>query len=116
MFIVNGATKIAEEDNYQEGCLPDTSYMVDIDLSFRGATIEELIEQLKIYYGEEYLVNPCEDDPSRIDFQRMEDSEGCEASKNQIEAWKKGRFKLWVVTYTMNIEKSETVNLDDYNL
>ena len=116
MFVVDKALKISEEDNYEEGCLPDSSIMTDVDLSFKKDTIEELIEELKIYYGEYFDVDPCEDDPSRIDFCRTEDANGTEANELQREKWKAGNLKLWYVTYTMNIKKAESVNLAAYNL
>jgi hypothetical protein len=105
MFESGKALKFVEEDNWKEGCLPETGQNWEVDIEFKAETKEEILQQIKEFYGvtdEEILLNSCEE-PGRIDIQIMEDENSYKATESQIEAWKEGRRKLYLATYTYYI-------------
>jgi hypothetical protein len=106
-YQINNFLKFAEEDNWKEGCDPNTTQSFMVDVSFYGATAEEVIQKAAEYLGVEedgILRNSC-DEKGRVDFQLMEDADSTSPSKQQIKDWKKGNCRLWEVTYTANVEK-----------
>jgi hypothetical protein len=114
-YQINGFSKFSEEDNYLEGCDPDTTEMFGIHVPFRGNSAEEVIKAAADYLGiEEDGIerNACEE-KGRVDFQGMETNSGTTPSKSQIAAWKKGSFRLWNVIYTAHVEKVTPANLRD---
>jgi len=107
MFESGKALKFVEEDNYENGCNPDTAQGWTVDIKFKAETIEELIKQITEFYGveeEDIEINSCDED-GRIDINIMENSEGYKATEREIEAWKQGLKKLYSAIYTYNIEK-----------
>ena len=113
MYQIIGLHKDAEVDDWEHGCgYPDSSesYACHVDVSFRSSTKEGVIKELTDFIGEsEYQLNPCEDDPSRIDVQTMEDSNSYKPSESDMEQWKQGNKKLWCSTYSGNIETVELI-------
>lgn len=96
------AFKHTEVNDYEQGCLPDTSSCWDVDIKFSANTKEELIEQIKNYYdvtNEDIMLNSC-DEPGRIDIQILEDENSFKATEHDKELWKQGKKKLWLSTYT----------------
>lgn len=109
MLEVNGWFKIAEEDNWEEGCrLEYTSYSGTE--RFTAKTQDDLIQKLMGFVGtddrETVLVNSCEE-LGRIDIQVYEDSEGCPATEFKMEQFKKGNFRIWIATYIFHVEEVE---------
>lgn len=112
-YQINKLLKFAEEDNYQEGCDPDTTVMFDLDVSFRGNSAEEVIKSAAEYLGiEEDGIerNACEE-KGRVDFQGMETDDSMTPTKNQLKEWKKGNFRLWNTIYTAYVEKVSPAKL-----
>jgi len=109
MLEVNNLLKFGEEDNFKEGCLPETGFSHDVDISFKAEIQEELIQKICDFLGidnnkENYLINSC-DEKGRIDFQLMEDRDSIPASNIQIDNWKQGNMKLYYVCYSAYIEE-----------
>lgn len=104
-YEINGAWKHWEEDRWGEGCIPGTGGSFDINIQFVGKTPEEVIERAKAQFGDyDVILNSC-DEPGRVDIRQYEDDEGNAAFPSDLEAWKRGEMRLWLVEYTMQIEK-----------
>jgi hypothetical protein len=103
----NGFLVMSELDDYNEGCDSDTTQTREDDSRFTGATEQELINKIKEYLQVEddaIVLNSCDED-GRIDIARTEDSEGNQASKQDISRWKLGKKKLYCVVYSTYTEK-----------
>lgn len=108
-YEINGLLKHAEEDDYKQGCLSGTLQSFFIDQQFSALTVNQLIEQVCDFLGcglEAVQVNAC-DEPGRIDWSMMENTDDEEPSPHQYANWKAGRVKLWYATYTGNVEYVE---------
>ena len=112
-YEIDGGIKFAEEDDYKRGCLPDTAQDSDIRVSFRADTLPELLAKLMGFHGIDeadkhgaVVLNAC-DEPGRIDISKMEDGDGNEATTAQLEAFKRGKCRLWSVIYTYQVRKVE---------
>lgn len=106
-YIAKGYLKHIEEDNFEEGCLPDTSKTLFLDTQISGDTIEELIDNLKAFVGvkndADVAINACGQD-GRIDIQRLETAYGSAPSQGTIEKWKLGNVKLYLCDYSFNVQ------------
>lgn len=111
MLEVNGCLKMSEQDDYNEGCLMETSQNSFIDYQWKARTKEEMIQQLMDFVGVTKEDDAVELDAcgqqGRIDISRTENAEGFEPSKSQQDAWKRGNEKLWYVTYSFQVEEVE---------
>jgi len=109
-YEANGWTKFCEEDDFENGCLPKTSFMVDGRERFVGATIDDLLKALNEFTrnddAEAIELDAC-DEPGRVDIQIMETAEGYAASKNDIVAWREGKRRLWLACYSFHVEHVE---------
>ena len=113
MYTIGTILKHSELDLYAEGCQPETSQSTSFELNIKKLTLEGVLKELQSYLGESYQINPIGDELNRIDFQRMEDEEGLEATKGEIELWEEGKIKLWLVDYTVYIYKLEDADLSE---
>jgi hypothetical protein len=104
-YQARSVSKFSEIDTWKEGCNPNTSSGGEINLYCSADSVPLLIAELKDYFGNDYVVDPCEDQSNRIDFQRLENAEGDEASKGQIQSWKMGKCTLWNSVYTVYVEQ-----------
>lgn len=107
MLEVNGWLKIAEEDNWEDGCQIDSTVSFSGDDRFAGRTIEDLIDDLLNFTGGEIdgvMLNCCDED-GRIDIQVYEDEDGTPANPSQMERFKKGEERIWLATYTFMVEE-----------
>lgn len=112
-YQINGLLKLAEVDNYEEGCDPKSTQMIEVDLTFTDSTVEGVIRKCAEFLGVDndgIEKNACDED-GRVDFQLMETEESYQPSKSQIEQWKRGTLRLWAVTYTGMVERVETVKI-----
>ena len=110
MFEVNGWTKHAEEDTYENGCIGKSSFSDDRFMRFTGHTVNDLISALMEFTGvndrDAVLLDAC-DEEGRIDIQLLETAEGYAASHSDIEKWRNGELRLWLVDYTFRVEQVE---------
>jgi len=109
MLEINGFLKFVEEDIFDTGCQPDTTRSYFVEDEFKAESQTELIKNVCDSLGiedkrENYLFNSC-DEPGRIDFQLLEDSEGTVATKQQINDWKRGKCRLWAATYSAQVQE-----------
>jgi hypothetical protein len=109
MLEIKNGMKYSEEDNYEEGCLPDTGRSCSVDISFKANTSDELIQQLKEYFDvddDAIELNSCDED-GRIDIFVIEDKNGENASDYNIKLWQDGKKILYAVTYSFYVEEVE---------
>ena len=98
--------KFTEVDDFEKGCLPETTINIDVTQCFKGDTLESVLYQMRDFVGadnSEMLLNSC-DELGRVDFQILENGDGYRASKDDIDAWKEGKKILWLSTYVGCIE------------
>ncbi len=113
MFIAQGTLKFTEEDDYQNGCNPESSQTELNCLSFESDTIQGLVMEIKEFFevtADDVLLNSC-DEVGRLDVQRMENSRENKPGKKQIEAWQKEQCKLYAALYSFEVTKIEAVDL-----
>lgn len=108
IYETRGWVKTAEEDIYDDGCQPDSARSTSGSDVFTGETQRELIDKLMEFadVGRKYenvLINSC-GEMGRIDIQSLETTYGNPASDFEIDEWKKGRVRLWDVTYLFRVE------------
>ena len=102
----NYVHKLVEVDDYENGCTGETS---DCGYSYKieGETLDDLMGAISDHTGCEKAnisVNPCGDDPSRIDAQVMENGEGFPATSTEFALWREGKIKLWLCDYSFYFE------------
>lgn len=107
-YEVRGWTKTTEEDNWEKGCLPNSGSCLSGHDQFEAKTVEHLITYLMQFVGTDdrgcVTLDAC-DEAGRIDIQIMENAEGHHASRPELEAFKKGKCRLWLADYTFQVEK-----------
>ena len=116
-YQINGLLKFTEQDDYENGCDPDTATSFEVDVKFTGKSAMEVIEKAAAFLGVETKgenngveLNAC-DEKGRVDFAKMEDADSTTPNKTQIAAWKKGREKLYYAVYSARVEKVTTAKL-----
>ena len=107
--------KMAEEDIYDEGCLPETAQLFDAGMEFSSSSKKKLIKEMKEYYcvdNSAIQLNACEE-KGRVDIFVLENENGFQASQAEIASWKEGKTRLWSSVYTYNIKEvvKETVKI-----
>ena len=111
MYIANNILKFSEEDDYQNGCVAGTATDNFINITFTCETLAGLLEALKSFTGcDDIHLNSCEE-RGRVDLQRYETIEGNKATGNDYAVWKRGKKKLFHVTYTAYVYKAELSTL-----
>ena len=108
MLEVNGLSKMAEEDTFEDGCNPATTQVSDVQQQFKAENQETLISDICEFLGIEdnadnYELNACEE-LGRIDFVLIENGQGHRASDRELESWKHGKVKLWYCVYSAYVE------------
>lgn len=118
MFETTKITKFVEEDVYEEGCIPETGYFIEIDTVFDALTLRQLLEKILEYHEvtEENIELDACDEKGRLDVCVMEDEYGDKASEEDLKLWKQGRKRLFYVVYIYNIReiKRTIVSLQNF--
>ena len=99
--------KFAEEDKFEEGCLPDTASSSSFDTSFEGESAGEVIEKICRYFDvelEDVELDAC-GEKGRVDVSVMENVEGYTATASELERWKVGKVQLWNCVYSFHVSK-----------
>ena len=108
-FETNGCLRMAEAYSFENGCIASSeNYDVYVDYKIQGNTLAEVKRKIMDFIGcteEDIMVNPCEDDSSRIDAQCIENIEGYTPSNNELALWKEGKGILFAVTYSFSFEE-----------
>lgn len=122
MYKIDGLLKFSEEDSFEEGCLPDTSQMSEVDILWTGSTPQDVINQVMEFLGvnkDSVELNACED-IGRVDFAIIENADGYSLYDFpiQVEKWKAGKQKAYYCVYTGQVvEYTESpVNLENVTL
>lgn len=112
--------KHTEQDDYQQGCLPDTTIAHEVNVTFQADSIAGVIEKVAKWLGitdkDNILLNSC-DEAGRVDFQVHEDAEGIAASERELKHWRQGACDLWLATYTAQVDLVTTgIEIDEETL
>ncbi len=102
MYMIKGFFKHAEQDDFKNGCLPNTGHSSSLDIDIIADTKSELIEKVKSWFdvtSDNIELNAC-DELGRIDIQVMENGIGDKATDTEISMWKEGCFNLWLANYS----------------
>lgn len=112
MYRINSLFKIAELDNYDQGCDPETTRMIKIESPFQCLDLKGLLDQVSKFLNEkDYQINPCEDEPDRVDWQVLETANSKIPSNRKLEQWKRGELDLYLCTYTAYVVKLESIDI-----
>lgn len=106
-FETKGALRMVEVDDWHQGCLAEGGFSVYVDYPISGETLPEIVEKIQNMTGAErdgVQVNAC-DEPGRIDVQLTENADGLPATAQELALWKKGKAKLFAVTYSFLFEE-----------
>lgn len=102
-----GFFKFAEEDNWKDGCLPDTTVCFsDEHIKFTGKDEAELLNNIMEFFDvkrDAIEVNAC-DEQGRIDVAVTENANSQQLSKQEMKDWKRGKIKAWYAIYTLHAE------------
>ena len=115
IYTANRASFYSEEDSYEEGII-DSGVSWDENLNIKAKSLDELFRKVKQELGMSQNNNDYFWEVESSDMNNrscflvnyMADEENYLASKSQIENWKKGKQRLWLVSGSIRIMK--TVN------
>jgi hypothetical protein len=114
VFKTHYVNKLVQRDNFEQGChgkFTDCSY----EFTIQGETLPEVVKAIAEHVGckpEHVTVNPCGDDPSRIDAQRMENDNGDDPTQSELKAFEAGKIDLWVADYSFYFEETKPANFE----
>jgi len=107
-YETNGWIKFVEEDNFENGCLPETSVAFGGNDTFKADTVEALLDKLNAFVGNTdasaVSLDAC-DEPGRIDIEIMENELGYSPNARELDAWKQGKCRLFLVNYSFHVEQ-----------
>ena len=107
MLTISGFHKFAEEDNYDHGCIGQSS-CTDIDYRMTSATIDNLLAQIANFVGcelKDLELNSCDED-GRVDCSVTENGDGYPATKQELTQWREGKIKLYYAVYSCHVTES----------
>ena len=102
-----GIWKHSEEEAYDHGRSGKSEYSAYIEKKLVADSAPEIVAKFANWLGmkpEDAEIDVCEED-GRVEFQRVENGEGYEASPRQLQDWKRGERKLYCATYTIYVER-----------
>jgi len=113
MFIIRTLHKFTEQDDYENGCLPDTGTSYEVPVSFQGETVADVISKASDFIGcgkEGIELDAC-DEKGRVDFAVTETVYGTTLTDMETAQWKAGELKAYYAVYTGFVESLELVQL-----
>jgi len=102
--------KMAEEDTYSGGCLPETCQNYGVVDEIMALTTPLLLEKIKQLYGVPYIFE------DRLEFCRMENARGEAPNGSEIGKWQKDELEMWAARYSIYICRQETDSLGNGEL
>lgn len=105
MFETSSFLKLAQLDDFEHGCIGNYQKSV-IDHHLQASTLAELQEKiycLTMCKPENQELNAC-DEMGRIDAGTIENADGYQPTKRELDQWRNGELKLWYVVYTFYVE------------
>ncbi|MCP5115377.1 MAG: hypothetical protein GY953_31500 [bacterium] len=103
-----------EIDEYENGCLLEGGICKSGGEVFSGTTPEEAIRSFADFVcseaGDEVDVDP--ENPNRVTLQRMETDKAYAPTDAEVEAWKSGKLRLWLVTYSATFRRVTREDVD----
>jgi len=116
-YMIENLYKMAERDEYGNGCDPESATDSTVHVKFKGETVAHVIDQALAFLGVDRdsldVDSFNDDDPDRFDISVMENRHGYAASDNEIAQWRHNRCELWHCIYTGSVEliTSDRVNV-----
>ena len=116
-YMIENLYKMAEKDEYGNGCDPDSAIHSTVNVKFIGETVAQVIDQALAFLGvdrDSLDVDSFNDeDPDRFDISVLENRHGYAANNNEIAQWRYNRCELWSCIYTGSVEfiTSDRVNV-----
>ena len=105
-YIIKGFLKFVEEDTAKDGCLPDSGFSTTADVDLTSDSKEDILDEVKAFFDvsdDDIVVNACDED-GRIDIQILESADTTRASEEDIASWSLGDKRLWLVTYSGQLQ------------
>lgn len=116
LYVCNHIEKLVEVDDYEKGLTDKPQTIIFDKINITAETLKELLEKI----GKTYCLDFAEgvglhdtDDHSQIlvEYNRLEDVEGYEATDSEVEDWKSGKTTLYLADYSFCIEKYAVLNI-----
>lgn len=115
-YIIDSFLKHAEQDDWEQGCLPETAQVSDCDIVLKADTIEALVTRCMCFVGcnnpSQVILNAC-GEAGRIDIQVYESSEGLPCTPHHLDLWRDGEATVWLVTYTGYLQEVRDIPFPD---
>lgn len=96
-----------EEDNYNEGADPSTRQDMMAEKSVgRYKSFQDMVKDLNRKYGitdDLKAWGSFSGEPGRINIQMMVDEDNVEATRRELDDFKRGRKRLWIADYQLQI-------------
>lgn len=109
--------KLVEVDDYEKGCTDKPQTIIFDKINITAANLKELLEKIGKAYcldlSDGIELHEHEDDYSEIfvEYNRLENAEGYEASDSEIADWKSNKVILYLAEYSFLIEKHAILNI-----
>jgi hypothetical protein len=111
MTYLNGTIyKHTERDNFDTGCTGETIYF-ELDIDFEAGIIDELKFKIAAFFDIELEDINIDEMNNRLEWGRMENTEGDKATQEELAEFKLNECVLYVANYSTCIYKQERVNL-----
>lgn len=96
--------KIVTKDDYENGC---DIYGQDYGMikSYQASTIKELINKVELFCGGKASIFYSDLENNRLSIQVLENSNGFNATKLEVERWKNKEIDLYLADYSIYITK-----------
>ncbi|MFW5962428.1 MAG: hypothetical protein ACOCQR_02325 [bacterium] len=106
MFLARGEDRSCQIDTYKKGCLPNTGYLIDWDISFSANSKDELLEEIQSYHdvGKKDITV----EGGKVCVQTYEISlsdRWVKPSKQEMDKWKKGEQEIYLCDYVYKLFK-----------
>ena len=115
MFQVHTCLKTWEEDTFENGYIPNTGGLTEINARhIQANTVTELIQMINDFAEnndpDALTLGACAE-PDRIDVQVMETEDGVSASDADLDAWQRGERRLWLACYSFYVVETKPASL-----
>jgi len=108
-YVLRMYEKVAEEDDFENGCMPGTAAAHEMDFEFTGEDPRTVLTE----FAELFSVEPCEIEVDEwsgdLTIGVMERADGSIAT--DLEDWRRGTETLWYATYRAELSSRETIEL-----
>ena len=110
VFACTFIEKRAQEDDFANGCDPDTLVTTMLErVNITAPSIRELLQKIGTTYcldlDDVWINNDDGSGAGRISYNRLELADCGEPTERQLELWKRGKLTLYLVDFDFSVEQ-----------